>query len=525
MATVEVKPNYKPHAKQILLHNAPVSFDDISLTCFGGARGSGKSSGILMDAVFFALTYPGAKCAIFREKLDAVKQSFLDKLPTLLPQTVNGVTLYEYREKSVSFYPSRSVIFQNGSYITFQRCADYREALGFRGWEFHYLAVDEATLVEQRALEFLLSCVRSAKVTNPYTGKELRIPTKVVYGCNPGGISHKYIKEKYIDTTVTKYDPVHHTPLETKDYVELVEDPENKGEYIKRNIRFIPASYKDNPYLSKAYIANLESEPELLKKMDMYGDWDVVAGKMFELKDEQVIADYVAMQEITRDKDLRDIYVAIDWGYNPSYHSAHWYAVLQDQRVIVFKEMYGQDLVFEDFVKEIRKRSGDLYITATLLPHDMFRHGDRYRDDSGRIIGETKSDVFEYYGLNPLGVESGKGKVQMRYDKIHSAMVLRNDDGVFKFRIANCCDNLIDELNNAVYDEFNPGQIAKACRDHAIDDFGLFLVFYSDDICPIGKDAIAADNRNWLQKLLEEDEEKLEQEEMEITLDNYSDVW
>ena len=34
----------------------------------------------------------------------------------------------------------------------------------------------------------------------------------------------------------------------------------------------------------------------------------------------------------------------------------------------------------------------------------MFRHGDRYRVNTGRIIGETKSDVFEYYNLIPVSV-------------------------------------------------------------------------------------------------------------------------
>lgn len=532
MATKVIVPNYKPHAKQILLHNAPTSFDNISITLFGGSRGSGKSACILADAFMFCQTYPGAKCAIFREKLDAVKQSFLDKLPTLFPQTVTGpdgnlINLYEWKEKSSSWYPSRSIVFPNGSYITLQRCADYREALGFRGWEFHYLAVDECTLIEPKALDFLLTCVRSAVVMNKYTGKELRIPTKVVYGCNPGGVSHRYIKEKYIDTTVTKYDPLTHAPLETRDYIEQVPDPLNEGQFIQRRIRFIPASYKDNPYLSKAYIANLLAQPEHLKARDMYGNWDIVAGKMFDLKDEQKIVPYIAYNEFKNKNAKFDIYISIDWGYRPSYHSAHWYAVFEDQKVICFKEMYGQDLVFEDFVKEIKQRSRDLYIEATLLPHDMFRHGDRYRDDNGKIIGETKSDVFEAYDLHPIGIESGKGKVQMRYDKIHSAMELQAEDGVYKFRISNECENLIDELDEAVYDEFNVGEIAKSCRDHAIDDFGLFLVFYSDDICPLGHDAIVEQNRTRLGQMLHDEEEYLDglaEEEAEIIAEGF-DLW
>ena len=195
---------------------------------------------------------------------------------------------------------------------------------------------------------------------------------------------------------------------------------------------------------------------------------------------------------------------------------------------VTFKEMYGQDLVFEDFVKEIAEQSKDMEISATCLPHDMFRHGDRYRSDNGKIIGETKSDVFEYYGLSPIGIESGAGKVTMRYDKIHSACSLKTDDGVFKFRVSRKCENLIDEMDHAVHDDVDPTKMAKKCREHAIDAFGHFLVYYSDDIEPLGFESLIKDNRSYLQRLLDEDERMLEEEEeqeLSIQVDNIFDSW
>ena len=42
---IKVVPNYRPHRKQVLLHNAPVSFDTLSITLYGGSRGGGKSAG------------------------------------------------------------------------------------------------------------------------------------------------------------------------------------------------------------------------------------------------------------------------------------------------------------------------------------------------------------------------------------------------------------------------------------------------------------------------------------------------
>ena len=245
--------------------------------------------------------------------------------------------------------------------------------------------------------------------------------------------------------------------------------------------------------------------------MDLYGNWDVVAGKMFDLMDDQLIDPVVAFQEVDRFPEATDIYISIDWGYKPSYHSALWHAVTEDGKVITFKEMYGQELIFEDFVKEIKEQSRGYNITATLLPHDMYRNGDRYRDDSGRVIGEMKSDVFDYYGLNPIGVDSGKGKVEMRYDKIHSATHIVDADGVPRFRISRLCSALIDEFNNAIYDDNNPGAIDKGCKDHALDAYGLFLVFYSSDIAPIGFDDVVVDTRTKLQKKIDDEEEYLDE--------------
>jgi len=247
--------------------------------------------------------------------------------------------------------------------------------------------------------------------------------------------------------------------------------------------------------------------------MDMDGNWDVVAGRMFEYTDENFMSARMA-RELLRVTKVKDIYVAIDWGYKPSYHSAIWIAVFEDSSVLAYKEMYGQELIFEEFVKEVERQSAHTTITATLLPHDMYRSGDRHRDDTGRIIGETKADVFEFYGLNPIGVESGKGKVQMRYDKIHSAAWIRtgeDDSSDKKFRISNALElGLKEELNSAVYGEIIVDQIDSKCLEHAIDAWGLFLVYYSQDIAPISiMDVKKPDTRSKLVRLLEDEEKAL----------------
>ena len=38
MAVVQVTPTYQPHEKQMMLHNAPASFEEISITLYGGSK-------------------------------------------------------------------------------------------------------------------------------------------------------------------------------------------------------------------------------------------------------------------------------------------------------------------------------------------------------------------------------------------------------------------------------------------------------------------------------------------------------
>jgi hypothetical protein len=98
-------------------------------------------------------------------------------------------------------------------------------------------------------------------------------------------------------------------------------------------------------------------------------------------------------------------------------------------------------------------------------------------------------------------------------------MTLRNPDNIYKFRVSLACESLIDELDKAVYDDVDPTQLARASKDHALDAYGLFLIYYSDDIEPLGFESLKVDNRSYLQRLLEEDEAELErQEEEELTM-------
>lgn len=509
------KANYSPTPEQMALHNVPLSPSIKTVVFFGGKKGVGKSAAGLGEAFMFALKYPKSKICIIGETLDNVKDSFLVKLPNLFPDRIinndgKDHAIYTYYEKSHATFPSRCIVFPNGSFVTFQYCANIKDALGFQGKEFNLIIIDEVTRHEKLEIDLIESTLRSSLQFNP-DGTSYWIPTKLVLLGNPGGVGNDWVLKKYIEPCVAEWANIPGTkiPLKTKD--NIYHQTVRGREPVKVIQRFIQGA--NNPYLNSGYLASLEELPDKYKKQYLDGDWAVISGHMFEVKSDQVVTEDYANTFVKR--KAGPVFISIDWGYNPSYHAAHWHMVLPNQTVLTFRELYGQDLDFDEFVKEIALMSEDVEVDTSCLPHDMYRRGDQYRDDSGKVIGTMKSDYFEYYGLNPIGVMSGTaGIVAERNSKVRASTNARTQEGRAKFLISESCINLLEELDEAVYDEIKEGHVARGKRNHAIDSYGHFLTYYSDELAPEEglktQDEIVATSR--LDEMIRKHDEKKSQE-------------
>ena len=55
----------------------------------------------------------------------------------------------------------------------------------------------------------------------------------------------------------------------------------------------------------------LEMQDENRKKMDLYGNWDVVAGKMFDLREDQLLDPKLAFSMVDKYPENVDIYISI----------------------------------------------------------------------------------------------------------------------------------------------------------------------------------------------------------------------
>jgi hypothetical protein len=207
--------DYTPRPKQALFHKSSAT------EClFGGAKSPGKSCALTMEAVAYALQYPGTKPYLFRSTFDDLDANLI----------------------------------HNGSTIKFRYIRNLVDAYRYNGRSIPWIGVDELTEHTEQAIQILLSCNRTAD----------RVPVRFRATANPGNKGHKWVCARYVT-------PTDHG---NKTY----NDP------ITGNlIQFIPATVYDGVLVERdpAYVKRLENLPETEKQAYLYGNWDIFEGQFF----------------------------------------------------------------------------------------------------------------------------------------------------------------------------------------------------------------------------------------------------
>ena len=268
---------------------------------YGGARGGGKSWAVRAKAVLLCLAHPGIKILIVRKTYRELINNHVVPLMALLP---GEIAQYNKTDKVITF--------QNGSTVWFGYCGADTDLEGYQGAEYDVVFFDEATQLKEDWLRKINLTVRGVG----------NFPKRSYYTCNPGGVSHHYVKRLFIDRRFEK--------------------GENPDDYS-----FIPALVTDNRALlaaSPQYLTELENLPPKLRRAWLLGDWDGLEGAFFEeFKNDpahyadrrftHVIAPF-AIPPHWR------VYRTLDWGYNKPF-SVGWWAVDEDGVLYHFLEWYG----------------------------------------------------------------------------------------------------------------------------------------------------------------------------------------
>jgi len=409
--------DYAPSKKQGVFHACGA--DEV---VYGGAKGGGKSCALVMECLAYCLENAGATAYLFRESYDDLEANLIQEWKSKAPGQ-----LYRYSETK---HIARLV---NGSRVLFRYIAGETDAEGYIGRSMDFIGVDELTRHTKRAIQVLLSCLRSPKGFKP----------KFKGTCNPGGIGHTWVKERYIDQTA------HGEKMYTD------EETGNK-------IAFIPALVYDNYVIMKndpAYVRRLENLPEKEKKAFLYGDWDIFEGQYFSefSRDLHVVKPFVIPEHWRK-------YVCMDYGQDML--ACYCVAVDEKENAYVEKEIYKSGLIVSDAAAEIKRvMTGEIYFA----PPDLWnRHAD---------TGRSTAEIFAENGI--YLVKTSNDRVQGWYNLHEWLKPYKDEQGkaAAHLRIFSNCANLIRTLPALQFDEKNPNDCARDPHEltHAPDAIRTFV--------------------------------------------------
>jgi len=439
---VAIKLDYVPQARQLIAHLARASE-----IFFGGSAGGGKSHLLRWDAVDFCIHCPKLTAVIFRRNYPQLVNNHVRPLQRTLPAEIAN-----WNESNKEFR------FANGSVLIFKHLDHISAMEDIQGWEIHYAGVDEATHLEPEILRFIRSRMRlgdyretleKAIKVNPRIREYADRLPRTVLASNPGGISHDYLKQNYIDPA----------PPET----EFVD------EHGISKI-FIPAKMTDNSYLDQNYAAQFAEMPEWQRRQLVDGDWDTIPGAFFDCwSREKVIPPFNIPRHWTRFRSM-------DWGYRTPF-SVMWWAVSDGSPVVnkhgdtvVYPE--GAMIGYREWYGAKKGQRGWINLGLRMEPEDVAKRmldlegGEDiaygvadpsiWRADGGPSVAEkmARSGVFWQRAAN----ERASGSA-MTYQRMAADQLL----------VFDTCEAAVQYIPQAETDEKKPEEYKKQGSDHVVD--------------------------------------------------------
>ena len=401
-------------------------------TCYGGARGGGKSFVARIKAILLALYYPGIQILLLRRTYpELYKNHVLPLQEELKSKKKDRIAVWNTQDKIFTF--------PNGSRIVLGYCDTEADVLQYQGQAYEAIFMEEAT----HFTEFQFNCLKECNRLSGQCKKEIR--PRMYLTCNPGGVGHIWVKRLFID----------------RDYT----PNENPEDYI-----FIPALVYENEFIMKNdpdYVKALETLPDDRKKAMLYGDWDIFEGQFFtEFKrNVHVIEPF----EIPKDWY---IYFVMDYGLDKL--AGYWIAVDYNNNAYVFREVYESNLLVSQARDKIKEMTNEnIYIY--LAPPDMWN---RHKE-----TGKSTADIFaegdiELYKTNNDRIQ---GWLQMK----EWLKVYKDEQGfdTARLKIFSTCKNLIRCLPQVQHDEKKVGDIANEPHEltHSVDAIRGFCVYWTQE--------------------------------------------
>jgi hypothetical protein len=277
---------------------------------FGGARGGGKTDGVLGKWAIKAIRYARWFNAVFFRKEMPQQDDLIDRAKDIYGRM--GAAWQEQR---------RMFLMPGGGRVRFRPLENIVDAEKYQGQNLSDAAVEEAGNYPQSApIDRLYGCLRSSA----------GVPIQLILTANPGGPGHQWIKQRYIDPA-----PSGMTILERM----LPNGRKHKAVYIPSRVtdnRILLA--QDPGYVDRLHLVGSAN----LVKAWLEGDWSVIEGAYFPefTMARHVIAPFTIPEHWARIR-------AMDWGSAKPF-CVLWFAVSDGEisaiprgAIVAYREWYG----------------------------------------------------------------------------------------------------------------------------------------------------------------------------------------
>ncbi|MBE6689834.1 MAG: hypothetical protein E7590_00950 [Ruminococcaceae bacterium] len=380
-----------------------------------------------MDAMLYALRYPGSKQLILRRTFPELDKSIIRTALMLYPKEI-----YSFSQTT------RTGRFKNGSLIDFGYCERENDVLRYQGLEYDVIRFDELTHFTEFQYLYLMSRCRGAN----------SFPKQMKSSTNPGSVGHAWVKERFVDPAPAG---------------EIFEAELPNGKTISR--QYIRATVYDNIFLLRddpGYIDRLMALPEKQRKALLDGNWNIFDGVRFTAFDDRVhVVDPFQLPAGWRR------YRAIDYGLDRL--ACLWIAVDGDRNAYVYRELCESNLIISEAARKMREMTVDEEIYGTLAPPDLWSRGQE--------TGKSRALLFADAGVPLIKVSNDRAAGWAAIDEL---LKLR-EGGIAKLHIFRNCTELIKCLPMLQIDPKKPDDVMTEPHEitHAPDALRYFSVFFT----------------------------------------------
>lgn len=448
---------------------------------FGGARGGGKSDGVLGEWLEHQEEYGvnAIGLCVRRERVQLTE--LIERSRILFTQL-----------KAVFHEQDKMWRFPSGARLKFAYLENDSDAQNYQGHSYTRVYIEEmGTFPDPKPIMKLMATCRPPHGSNT--------PCKFIATANPGGPGHLWIKQRYIDPA----------PLGMRILPTPFINPFNNEKIYKSRV-FIPSRVTDNKYTNTSeYIGNLYlaayNDPELIKSW-LLGDWNVMLGAYFHEWNPNihVIRQFTPPKTWTR-------FMSMDWGsYRP--FSVGWWCVVPDEfdfvdsfgyvpniqswatqkplrlpknAIVRYKEWYGCQRDVNGFIVPNTGLKLSVEEVATGIVHRerleaknengrakiAYRVADPkiFHEDGGPSMAERFSRAP--YHLNFIRADNkraGRDGAMGGWDMVRHR--LRGEDGRPMMYFMDNCTEAIRTLPAMQHDEDKPEDVDTTAEDHAADE-------------------------------------------------------